>query len=263
MVEYRDSYVNSGGERGDIPHLLDLDFSTDKNAIIAAINSLTAAGGGDPDETVFGGLMMAIQSPWRNDAEKAILLIGDGLPHDPERVDGEYTHSSVIAAANAVSPGVGSTPARPVHIYPVAITTFTQLRPAFQLLADGTNGTLFEATTTGEVSSAMLAAMDAAVHAPAALASTSSVAQIGSPVTFDALASYDTNTVIARYEWDFDGDGVFDRISADPITTYTYPAAFNGLATLRVTNDGGYTTSALIPITVGTGPNPSPTRNRN
>jgi len=43
---------------------------------------------------------------------------------------------------------------------------------------------------------------------------------------FDASESYheDPKRKIVLYEWDFDGDGVYDYNSVDPITEHTYPA---------------------------------------
>jgi hypothetical protein len=79
---------------------------------------------------------------------------------------------------------------------------------------------------------------------------------------FDASESYheDPNRKIVLYEWDFDGDGVYDYNSIDPITEHTYPAvltnpnnpdsidwsatAANYITKLRVTDDD--------PVTPGT-----------
>jgi hypothetical protein len=72
---------------------------------------------------------------------------------------------------------------------------------------------------------------------------------------FDASESYheDPDRRIVLYEWDFDGDGVYDYNSIDPITEHTYPAVLTNpgnpnsidwnataacyIAKLRVTDD--------------------------
>lgn len=71
-------------------------------------------------------------------------------------------------------------------------------------------------------------------------------------IEFDASGSYHQNPAkrIILYEWDFDGDGVYDYTGSDPVTTHSYPAVFNGdgsidwdatsrdyTAILRVTDD--------------------------
>jgi len=73
-------------------------------------------------------------------------------------------------------------------------------------------------------------------------------------VNFSATAS-DSDGTIVLYEWDFNGDGVYDYSSTDtPVTTHTYTA--NGLytATLRVTDNDGLTKTDSIIITVGVPP---------
>lgn len=72
------------------------------------------------------------------------------------------------------------------------------------------------------------------------------------PLEFDASGSHHTNPErsIALYEWDFEGDGVFDYNSIDPVVEHTYPAVYNPdgsidwaataecyTAVLRVTDD--------------------------
>jgi PKD repeat protein len=56
---------------------------------------------------------------------------------------------------------------------------------------------------------------------------------------------------IAKYEWDFDGDGVFDASSLESgevVKTYSVPGTFN--AEFRVTSAGGLTSSKIISIEI-------------
>jgi hypothetical protein len=81
---------------------------------------------------------------------------------------------------------------------------------------------------------------------------------------FDASESYheDPDRKIVLYEWDFDGDGVYDYNSIDPITEHIYPAALtnpgnpnsidwnataaNYITKLRVTDDNPVTPSTAV-----------------
>lgn len=64
----------------------------------------------------------------------------------------------------------------------------------------------------------------------------------------------DPNGTIAKYEWDFNGDGTYDWNSASsPATTYTYNKVGTFNATLRVTDNDGKTATASIPITTTLG----------
>lgn len=64
---------------------------------------------------------------------------------------------------------------------------------------------------------------------------------IGRTVLFSAVGSYDSDGTIVLYEWDMDGDSIYDYAVADPTVTHTYSAAFDGQVTLRVTDDDGLT----------------------
>jgi hypothetical protein len=150
--------------------------------------------------------------------------MGDAPPHDPEP-NTEYTMDSVIAAANAggsviqqqlIGLTTTATDSTPIHIYSIAIEASLDARPSFQQLAHSTGGAMFEAALASDVTEAVLDAIDVAVESPAADAGGPYTAALGVPITFDATDSADPDGVIAFYEWDFDGDGVFDSMSTDP-----------------------------------------------
>ena len=62
---------------------------------------------------------------------------------------------------------------------------------------------------------------------------------IDEPITFDASGSFDPDGTIASYDWDFDGDGLFDRTTTDPVTTYSYAVSGLKSVTLRATDSEG------------------------
>ncbi len=95
------------------------------------------------------------------------------------------------------------------------------------------------------------------VLAPAAPANQPPVAQFaftpaspapGASVLFNAASSYDPDGSIANYQWDFNGDGVFDRTGVS--TTWTFPAAGTYNVLLRVTDNLGATGQTTRPVAV-------------
>jgi len=74
---------------------------------------------------------------------------------------------------------------------------------------------------------------------------------INEPITFDASASNDPDGSIVSYEWDFDGDGIFDQTTSDPVVTYTYATAGMRTVTLRVTDNAGATGRSVVQVNVG------------
>jgi hypothetical protein len=68
------------------------------------------------------------------------------------------------------------------------------------------------------------------------------IVALDKPKTFDASASTDGDGQIVRYEWDLDGNGVYDvDTGADPKLTTTYKDEKPAVLKLRVTDDDGAT----------------------
>lgn len=63
----------------------------------------------------------------------------------------------------------------------------------------------------------------------------------GQNVIFDAGASFDPDSAdrIASYEWDFDGDGIFDALSSTPTVSHVFPAPGIYTVQLRATDTSG------------------------
>jgi len=62
---------------------------------------------------------------------------------------------------------------------------------------------------------------------------------INDVVTFDGSGSEDPDGRIVSYEWDFEGDGIYDLASDSPTVEWLYARAGVFQATLRVTDDDG------------------------
>lgn len=75
--------------------------------------------------------------------------------------------------------------------------------------------------------------------------------ECGDTVYFSALGSKDLDGEIVRYEWDFEGDGIYDWNNTKNGTTkriYEKPMAYN--ATLRVTDNDGATDTDVYYVLV-------------
>jgi PKD repeat protein len=78
-------------------------------------------------------------------------------------------------------------------------------------------------------------------------------------VEFDATGSSDPDGSVVRYDYDFNGDGIWDAYDASSAVTFTYsnPGSFN--AKLRVTDNAGAQAAATVPVTVNAVDNAAPT----
>lgn len=167
VVDYRDFPVSPYGASGDYPYKVRLSFSTDKTSIINAIQSLSLGNGADWQESVYTALVKSFQTdgltPWRSEANKAIILLGDAPPHDPEPFTG-YTIDSVISAANSIfstSSSLSTTIVRPisqanenqssVSIYGIAIGYDPSAYNYFKILSEKTGGKVFKAPTASDI----------------------------------------------------------------------------------------------------------------
>ena len=72
---------------------------------------------------------------------------------------------------------------------------------------------------------------------------------IGQVVSFTGLGSDDDGTILL-YEWNFDGDGVYDWNGTSGAATHIYRRAGVHYAVLRVTDDDGYSDTDTIAITI-------------
>lgn len=76
----------------------------------------------------------------------------------------------------------------------------------------------------------------------------------GQTINFDVSASLPRGVNVAQYEWDFDGDGVIDQVGPIPVATHSYPAVFEGVATVRITHATGGLSTASTGVHIGRGP---------
>jgi hypothetical protein len=161
LVGFRDF----GSDPPDDPIFQDYPFTSDVNAIIANINSLTAEGGGDDPEAVYEALLRAMDNvtlgPWRNGVGKIIILMGDAGPHEQGEIseDGSYTYQYTVSDVAIVAQNLD-----PAHIFPVLTGGASDAaRDAFKQLATLTGGQVFEADEASKVPQVISSVISTAV----------------------------------------------------------------------------------------------------
>jgi len=244
VVDYKDFPVDPYGNPGDYPFHDVLPFSRDKPSIIAAIQSLSVGGGADWEESVYSALIHSIEATtlggWRgrDKATKVIILMGDAPPHDPEPFTG-YTLSTVVDAAEK---------ADPVHIYTIQVGGAVTL---FEEIAEQTGGRTFTAESAEEVANTILEAINVIAKNPVAEAGPDQTVYQGETVVLDGSSSYDPDGTIMLYEWDTEGDGIYEWSSyTTGITTHVYETPGIYYAMLRVTDNEGLQDTDFAIITV-------------
>jgi len=76
------------------------------------------------------------------------------------------------------------------------------------------------------------------------------VQKAGTSIELDARGSAAGGGRLTQYEWDVDGDGVFDRTTTTPQITADYPAALDVSVAVRVTQTDGQTATGTTPVLI-------------
>jgi hypothetical protein len=92
--------------------------------------------------------------------------------------------------------------------------------------------------------------ISAATNMPptAALSATPLEPRVDESVTFDASGSFDGDGTIVTYEWDFNGDGLYDQSTTTPITSFAYTTPGLKTAAVRVTDADGASARATFAV---------------
>jgi PKD repeat protein len=76
----------------------------------------------------------------------------------------------------------------------------------------------------------------------------------GEPISFDASSSKDPDGSIAKYEWDFDGNGTYETSGgSNPVISHSYATPATYTVGLRVTDNGGKIATTTRSVSVNSG----------
>lgn len=230
LVSYRDLHDTYTAQ-------IESHFSSDMTEFTAKLQGLYPNGGGDAPEATLHALMVGMNGlQWQHGATKAAIVLTDAGFHHPDRVDGS-TIAQVAQRSQEIDP---------VNIYPVVPSWVAH---EYEELATMTNGQVV--IDTGDSTAALFAALGKIEQRPTALLKNLAYsAEVGQQITFDASDSYVEDAEISRYEWDFNGDGVYEMHTTDAVARHTYDAAFDGTMQVRLvaTNDTVASASAFVYI---------------
>lgn len=214
--------------------------------LLAKLDSVEADGGDDWEEAGLHALMTTFNGlKWQDGATKATIMLTDAPFHDPDAVDG-----TTIAQVGARSLEID-----PVNVYPVLSDPYGDLQgqpmEQYAELAERTSGQVI--IDTGNTVAALEKALIKIEKRPTALLkNTEYQADPGQEITFDASDSYVLDATITKYEWDYNGDGIFEQTTTAPVANRTYAQKFDGNMQVRLTASNGTIASASAVVKVGT-----------
>lgn len=164
LIDYRD-FAERTGDSADYPYRIQLDFSSDNEAITEAINSLSLGYGGDTEETVYSALMAAADLDWRANAQKVIITLGDAAPLDPEPNTG-YTYEQVLWALFNADINLDLDASDPrvlenvdnslINVYSIGTGASSDAADFFARIAEGTGGSYAGVEDASQVADAVI-----------------------------------------------------------------------------------------------------------
>lgn len=229
VVGFRDHPVFPYGSPNDFLHQDVLAFSSDKNTITGAIQTLTVGGGGDWPEAVYSALMHAIDGTslggWRPGSVKSIILMGDAPAHDPEPITNLAEQDVLTAAAN-IDIQDGNALARAaattgLTIQSVVISDGPQALDTYTRLAAQTGGSTEHAATAAQVVTAIRTSIQKLMaKTPQANPGGPYTGEEGAPIRFEGSASAVAEDGSTTFHWTFgDATGAtgakIDHVYAD------------------------------------------------
>lgn len=147
LVDYRDFPIATGTSY-DYAYKVQMDFTSDKDRIINAVNNLSLGDGGDRNETICSALIDGLGNlSWNTKSGNVAILIGDCPALDPERYTG-YTKDMAIDKLNDMS------------ITLFSIVTRSEYEYDFRYLAEGTGGKCYLALDADDITQAILSIIE-------------------------------------------------------------------------------------------------------
>lgn len=191
-------------------------------------------GGGDNPESVLSGIKTTMNTlDWTNGATKSIVILTDNAYHEPD-IDGT-TLDEVVARSLEIDP---------VNVYVIDPGKFAT---EYQNLVARTNGGFIGASSDaddiwGEMFTRPITKLKLMDYQ----------AEIGSTLEFDASDSYAEDGSNLRFDWDLDGDGIFEKEGAGAIVTDHYAQPFDGYIQVKVTDQDGISATMSAHVNIGT-----------
>lgn len=233
IVTYQD-HPGNGGIATDYPSKLETDFTEDVNQLDQALTNIALGNGGDQREAVYSGLKTALDLNWRAGVKKLAIVYGDAKPKDPEPV----SHLTGTELAQLAKSKGDDSSGGGVQISAIDSGKLTK-EAKLKALIDATGGVAMPIGEASQSVDAITGIVTDFAQSPVANFDGPFNAAPGSTLTFDARGSYSPEGTITKYEWDFNGDGIYEVSTSKPQIRHLYAKPFDGLASLRVTDVTG------------------------
>ena len=199
------------------------DFSCTLPEFTRLLTNITLGGGGwTINESALSGALYVMNTlKWQAGVNKSIVLITDDGFKNPD--DDGTTIQQVVRRSLEIDP---------VSIY--TVTEPTYLPEEYSAITEPTGGYAY---TMQE----FMSNSDGISNRPVARLSQNFYGtMVGESLAFDASASTAADAPIIRYEWDLNGDEIYEFTTVEPIINHIYSDEFNNYIRVKVVDTRGH-----------------------
>lgn len=198
---------------------------------------ISPGGGLQQDYNLNDAIYRALNENWRPGVKKIIIHLDKYWHSENDHLlwstSPKYTNADIIKKAFEVDP---------VEIYSIGDNKSVHLADLMEITS-GTGGFSIvnedSVMTDDNISNEITKLVNHIASKPFAWLQGPYIVKIGEPITFDARGSYSSNGNIVKYEWDFNGDGIYDKTTTSGETTETFQSEHWGYMGVRVTDSTG------------------------
>ena len=202
-------------------------FTTDPQDVETAVASLAPDPQQAGDRGTGGTAAQAVDLQWRDHAKKIVIVVGDSQPRDC-RADSAGPAASVAQQLR--------TPDTVVHALGAEDCPSS---PDLDELTASSGGSTTVVAAPEQLAGAIDDQLTDLLNGPSAWIQGPYVIRAGDELTVDARGSSASSGELTSYEWDLDGDGVFEVTTAEATVTRTFPTVHDDSITVRVTQSDG------------------------
>lgn len=264
VVVYRDIYQ-------DLEYISRVECAFGVENLESCIQEIELASRGSlgEEETVYSGIMTAINDlAWSSSGLRHIIVIGDAGPKDPEPMSG-FTFESVreaLRGLNAMPPrdvaqppsGTGSETQSRGYLLSVLADSFGMQRNQLMSGLAVSSGGVFLPTQLGsrgaDVGLVVRGVIDdsenAIVHQPRAFLYAPELEVAAGEDIFISGAWSSYAGAAPTFEFDFDGDGIFELRTFQSSVSHSFQAAGQHTVAMQITDEFGRTSPDAVTFTV-------------
>lgn len=186
--------------------------------------------------------------PWQHGAQKAMITIADKVNLDTQV---QYDHIRRLGTPGLLRSYIVKRAIEidPVNMYFITADPLYAEDATYFAEATGGKVVLYDADDSASLARAFETVQSEVIHRPIVVPDQSEYETFNEkPIVIGATGSYATSGSIVQYDWDYEGDGVWDTTTLTPYTTHIYSSDTTTITHIKATDSEGRIGTATINV---------------